>query len=57
MSKIIDGKPRKFIQEFLNEQKKVIARWHYDLDKFSRGPIQVENFDMPPKERKSKRKI
>ena len=48
--------PRQFIQEFKDEQGKVIARWHYDRDKFRNGPILVENFDLPRKEKKSKKK-
>lgn len=48
--------PKKFIQEFKDDKGKVIARWHYDRDKFRNGPIFVENFDLPPKERKSKKK-
>ncbi len=48
--------PRQFIQEFKDEQGKVIARWHYDRDKFRNGPILVENFDLPKKEKKSKNK-
>jgi hypothetical protein len=55
MSKAED-KPKKFIQEHTNEQGKLISRWHYDLTKFRNGPILCENFDLPPKEKKSKQK-
>lgn len=46
---------KKFIQEFKDDKGKVIARWHYDRDKFRNGPILCENFDLPPKEKKSKK--
>lgn len=53
----LEDKPRKFIVEFTNENKKVVSRWHYNLDKFPNGPILTENLDLPSKERKSKPKI
>lgn len=43
---------KKFIQEFKDDQGKVIARWHYDRDKFPYGPILTENLDLPKKEKK-----
>lgn len=49
--------PKKFIREFVDDNKKVIARWHYNLDKFPNGPILCENFDLPPKDKKNKPKI
>lgn len=48
--------PRKFIQEFKDEEGKVVARWHYDKDKFPNGPIMCENFDLPRKEKKKRKK-
>lgn len=48
--------PRKFIQEFKDEQGKVIARWHYDRDKFPNGPIMTEDLSFVPKQKKKKRK-
>ena len=48
--------PSKFIQEFKDEKGKVVARWHYDKDKFPYGPILCENFDLPQKEKKKKKK-
>lgn len=53
---ISDNKGKRFIQEFYNEDKKVVARWHYDLDKFRNGPILVENLDLPRKETTKKKK-
>lgn len=47
---------RKFIQEFKDEEGKVVARWHYDRDKFPNGPILCENLDLPRKEKKKKKK-
>lgn len=48
--------PRKFIQEFKNDEGKVIARWYYDKDKFPNGPIMTEDLDLPRKEKKKKKK-
>lgn len=48
--------PRKFIQEFKDEEGKVVARWHYDRDKFPNGPIMCENLDLPRKEKKKMKK-
>jgi hypothetical protein len=53
----LEDNPRKFVREFLDDSKKVVARWHYNLDKFPNGPIMTENLDLPSKERKSKPKI
>jgi hypothetical protein len=53
----LEEKPRKFVIEFMNDNKKVVSRWYYNLDKFPNGPIMTENLDLPPKERKSKPKI
>lgn len=49
-------KPRKYIVEYFNDNKEVVARWHYNLDKFPNGPIMTENLEIPPKEKKSKKK-
>jgi hypothetical protein len=48
---------RKFVREFLDDNKKVVARWYYDLNKFPNGPILVENLDLPKKESAKKKKI
>lgn len=36
--------------------KKVESRWHYDLKKFRNGPVLVEEFNLPPKEKEPKKK-
>lgn len=46
---------RKKIIEYKDEGK-VVARWHYDLDVFTRGPILVEELALPPKQKRSKSK-
>ena len=48
---------RKYIQEFKDDQGKVIARCHYDRDKFPNGPILTENFDLPKKEKKTRVRV
>jgi len=51
----------KFIREYHSydydtKTKKLDSRWHYDLKKFPYGPILVEEFDLPPKEKKARKK-
>jgi hypothetical protein len=53
----LDDLPKKFVREFLDDNKKVVARWHYDLNKFPNGPVMVENLDLPRKESVKKKKI
>jgi len=57
MIKRVNEKPTKFVVEYKDEKGKIVSKWHYDLNKFSRGPILTEDFDLPSKEKKSKRKI
>lgn len=52
----------KFIREFYTynsetRTKKLDARWHYDLKKFPYGPILTEEFDLPPKQKKKRKKV
>lgn len=47
--------PKKFVVEY-KENGKVISKWHYDYEKFKRGPILVEEFNLPSKEKASKSK-
>lgn len=47
----------KFIVEYKNNDGKITDRWHYDLSKFRNGPVLVENLEVPPKERRSKKKL
>ena len=46
----------KFVVEYKSDDGKLEARWHYDYSKTKFGPVLVEHFDLPPKEKKSKRK-
>lgn len=48
--------PTKFVVEYKSDDGKLEARWHYDYSKTKAGPVLVENFDLPPKERKKKTK-
>jgi len=45
----------KFVVEFTDENGKLESRWHYDYDKFKRGPIEVEQFNIPRKEKRKKK--
>ena len=50
-------KETKFVREYKDEvTKKITDRWHYDLTINKYGPILVENFELPPKERKKRTK-
>jgi hypothetical protein len=46
----------KFIREYKDRDGNVTDRWHYDLNKFRNGPILVENFELPKKEKVAKQK-
>lgn len=53
--------PTKFVREYYEydwetKAKKLSSRWHYDLKKFPRGPILVEEFIFPEKEKKKRKK-
>lgn len=48
--------PTKFVVEYKSDDGKLEARWHYDYSKTKAGPVLVEHFDLPPKERKKKKK-
>ena len=47
----------KFIVEYKDETGKLEARWHYDHEKNRFGPILVEEFNLPKKERTKKKKV
>lgn len=58
----VTEQPTKFIREFYEydwetKTKKLSSRWHYDLEKFPNGPIQTEEFILPPKEKKTRKKV
>ena len=49
-------KETKFMREYTDEvTKKVTARWYYDLSITKNGPILVEEYGLPPKERKKRK--
>jgi len=42
----------KFVREYKDDtDKKVVSRWHYDYSITKNGPILVEEFGLPPKEK------
>lgn len=46
---------QKFVREYKDDtNKKVLSRWHYDYSIRKNGPVLVEEFDLPPKERKKR---
>ena len=61
MQKTTPEQNHKFVREYFTIDpetriKKVESRWHYDLKKFRNGPILVEEFNLPPKEKEFKKK-
>lgn len=61
MEKQAPESPIKFVREYFTfdwetRVKKLDSRWHYDLKKFPYGPILVEDFSAPVKEKKKKKK-
>lgn len=50
-----ENPPHKFVREYKDDtNKKVLSRWHYDYSIRKSGPVLVEEFDLPPKERKKR---
>lgn len=54
MAKAIDPPLTKFVVEYLDNEKRVESRWHYNYDKTKNGPILVEELILPGKEKKKK---
>jgi len=59
MQKATPEPNHKFVIEYFTfdwetRVKKVESRWHYDLKKFRNGPVLVEEFNLPPKEKEPK---
>lgn len=48
--------PTKFTVEYLDESKKLSSRWHYDYSIQKNGPVLVEEFSLPKKEKRKKKK-
>jgi hypothetical protein len=60
MQKAIPEQNHKFVVEYFttNQEtrvKKLESRWHYDLKKFRNGPVLVEEFNLPSKEKEIKK--
>lgn len=47
----------KFVREYHDDDKKLESRWHYDLSVTKNGPVLVESFNLPKKEKKKKEKL
>lgn len=43
------------IREYYNDEKKLESRWIYDYSITKNGPISVEEFNLPRKEKKSRK--
>lgn len=54
MAKAIDPPLTKFVVEYLNEEKEVESRWHYNYEKTRSGPVLVEEFLLSGKEKTKK---
>jgi hypothetical protein len=49
--------PSKYIiREYYDDDKKLESRWTYNYDIFKNGPILVEEFNLPRKEKKKREK-
>lgn len=57
MKQKIEKGTLQYVHEFYDENKKLSSRWHYDLTKSKNGPIMVEHFNLPGKEKKIKSKV
>ena len=54
MAKTTLERRTKFVVEYKDDSGRITDRWHYDLEKFNRGPILVENCSLPPKQKKKR---
>jgi hypothetical protein len=52
MAKAVEQPITKFTVEYLNSEKEVESRWHYDYNKTRSGPVLVEELMLPKKEKK-----
>ena len=46
----------KFTRDYYDDDKKLDSRWHYDLSITKAGPVLVEQFNLPRKEKQQKTK-
>ena len=50
--------PSKYvIREYYDDNKKLQSRWTYNYGVFKNGPILVEEFNLPRKEKKQRKKV
>lgn len=54
MAKAVQEAPTKFVVEYFTDDKKLDSRWHYNHAKTKNGPVLVEEFIFPEKEKKKK---
>ena len=55
MAKATEPPRTKFVVDYFDDDKKLESRWHYDYNKTKNGPVLVEEFNLPAKERKSRK--
>jgi len=55
MAKTTDIQSKYIIREYYDDNKKLESRWTYNLEVFKNGPILVEEFNLPRKEKKSRK--
>lgn len=54
MAKAIETPPTKFVIDYYNNEKQLESRWHYNYEKTKNGPVLVEEFLLPKKEKEKK---
>ena len=55
MAKAVDTPSKYVIREYYDDSKKLESRWTYNYSVFKNGPILVEEFNLPKKEKKSRK--
>lgn len=50
-----DIQSKYIIREYYDDDKKLESRWTYNYDTFKNGPVLVEQFNLPRKEKKSRK--
>ena len=57
MKQKIEKGTLQYVHEFYDSDNKLSSRWHYDLTKYKNGPVMVEHFNLPAKQKKIKSKV
>lgn len=55
MTKVTEQQSKYVIREYYDDNKKLESRWTYNYSVSKYGPVLVEEFNLPRKEKKSRK--